>query len=75
MRLRFSEKGIITMAKKKSAKASADTQRRKRAEAKAHVKSLQKAHQKLKLAHQNLSLELKKVEKGLADPMLIWHRD
>jgi hypothetical protein len=63
------------MAKKKSAKASGDTERRKRAAAKAHVKSLQKAHQKIKLAHQKLSLELRKVEKGLAHPTLIYHRN
>jgi hypothetical protein len=63
------------MAKKKSAKASGDTERRKRAAAKAHVKNLQKAHQKMKLAHQKLNLELKKLEKGLASPMLIhYHR-
>jgi hypothetical protein len=61
--LRCSKKGIITMAKKKSAKASGDIER-KRAGAKAHVKKLQKAHQKI-------SLELRKLEKGLASPMLI----
>ena len=61
------------MAKKKSAKASGDTERRKRAGAKAHVKKLQKAHQKIKLAHQKLSLELKNLEKGLASPMLTFH--
>jgi len=60
------------MAKKKSAKASGDIQR-KRAGAKAHVKKLQKAHQKIKLAHQKLSLELKNLEKGLASPMLTFH--
>jgi hypothetical protein len=62
------------MAKKKSAKASGDTERRKRAGAKAHVKSLQKAHQKIKLAHQKLNLELRTLEKGLASPMLIFYK-
>ena len=62
------------MAKKKSAKASGDIQR-KRAAAKAHVKSLKKAHQKIKQAHQKLGLDLKKVEKALASPMLIYHRN
>ena len=60
------------MAKKKSAKASGDIQR-KRAEAKAHVKSLQKAHKKMKLAHKKLNLELAKVERALASPLLVFH--
>jgi hypothetical protein len=63
------------MAKKKSGKASGDTEQRKRAAAKAHVKKLQKAHQNIKKAHQKLSLELKKVEQGLASPMLIFYRN
>ena len=63
--LRCSKKGIITMAKKKSAKANGDIQR-KRAAAKAHVKSLKKTHKKLQT-------ELKKFEKSLASPMLTWH--
>jgi ABC-type phosphate transport system auxiliary subunit len=54
------------MAKKKSAKASGDLQRRKRAATKAHVKSLQKTHKKLQT-------ELKKFEKGLASPLLVFH--
>jgi chaperonin cofactor prefoldin len=53
------------MAKKKSAKASGDLQR-KRAATKAHVKSLQKTHKKLQT-------ELKKFEKGLASPLLVFH--
>ena len=54
------------MAKKKSAKASGDLERRKRAATKAHIKSLQKTHKKL-------HTELKKFEKGLASPLLIFH--
>jgi hypothetical protein len=61
------------MAKKKSAKASGDIER-KWAGAKAHVKKLQKAHQKLKVAHQKLNLELRTLEKGLASPMLIFYK-
>jgi cell division protein FtsB len=53
------------MAKKKSAKASSDIQR-KRAAAKAHVKSLKNTHKKL-------HAELKKFEKGLASPLLVFH--
>ena len=62
---RCSNKGIITMAKKKPAKTSGDIQR-KRAASKAHVKSLQKTHKKLQT-------ELKKFEKALASPLLIFH--
>ena len=62
---RCSNKGIITMAKKKSAKTSGDIQR-KRAATKAHVKSLKKTHKKLQT-------ELKKFEKALASPLLIFH--
>ena len=64
-RFRCSKKGKITMAKKRSAKASEDI--RKRAATKAYVKGLKKAHKKLQT-------DLKKFEKGLASPLLIWHR-
>jgi len=53
------------MAKKKPAKASGDIQR-KRAATKAHIKKLQKAHKKLQT-------DLKKFEKGLASPLLVFH--
>jgi chaperonin cofactor prefoldin len=53
------------MAKKKSAKASGDIQR-KRAATRAHVKSLKKTHKKLQT-------ELKKFEKALASPLLVFH--
>jgi chaperonin cofactor prefoldin len=53
------------MAKKKSAKASGDIHR-KRAVTRAHVKSLKKTHKKLQT-------ELKKFEKALASPLLVFH--
>jgi len=53
------------MAKKKSVKASGDIQR-KRAATRAHLKSLKKSHKKLQT-------ELKKFEKGLASPLLVFH--
>jgi len=55
------------MAKKKSANGNGDIQRRKRAATKAHVKRVQKTHKKLQT-------ELKKFEKDLSSPLLIWHR-
>jgi hypothetical protein len=53
------------MAKKKPAKASGDIHR-KRAATKAHVKNLKKTHKKLQT-------ELKKFEKALASPLLVFH--
>ena len=54
------------MAKKKSGKASGDIDR-KRAAARAHVNNLKKTHKKLQT-------ELKKFEKALASPLLIFYK-
>jgi hypothetical protein len=54
------------MAKKKSGKASSDIER-KRAATRAHVQNLKKTHKKLQT-------DLKKFQKGLASPLLIFHK-
>jgi hypothetical protein len=54
------------MPKKKRSKRKITVQQGQ-AKAKAHVKSLQKAQQKLKL-------DLRKIEKGLSNRLLAWHK-